>query len=123
MNRFALASAVALTLLATRPAAQSLEPFTAEDMLKVATAQLLDLSEDGRRAALAVRKLQDNAETDHRRYGDPSYVAPAMLELLVVDTKSGATERPLTSLMNIRQAAWTRDSARLALLTTAEGAD
>ena len=32
---------------------------------------MLDLSEDGRRVAIGVRRLADNADTDHRRYGDP----------------------------------------------------
>jgi dipeptidyl aminopeptidase/acylaminoacyl peptidase len=118
--RTLLAVLMLTALLAARPSTQARQPFTAEDMLNVATAQLLDLSEDGRRVALSVRRLQDNAETDHRRFNDPSYVAPSMVDLLVVDTGTGATERPFSSLMNVRQAAWTRDGARLALLTVAE---
>ncbi len=114
---------VALTSGATIPAAQQLAPFTAEDMLKVATASVLDLSEDGTRVAVTVRTLQDNAETDHRRFGDPTYVAPALVDLRVIETRSGASERPFKQLMNVRQAAWTRDGSRLAILTTAEGAD
>jgi hypothetical protein len=83
---------------------------------------VLDLSEDGRRVAASVRRLRDNAVTDHRRYGDPTYVAPSMVELLVIDTRSGAIERPATGLLNIRQAAWNRAGDRLALLTAAESA-
>ena len=114
---------VALTSGATIPAAQQLAPFTAEDMLKVATASVLDLSEDGTRVAVTVRTLQDNAETDHRRFGDPTYAAPVLVDLRVIDTRSGASERPFKQLMNVRQAAWTRDGSRLAILTTAESAD
>jgi len=115
--------AAVLLLAGSRPVSQSLEPFAAADMLKVATAQVLDLSEDGRLVALTVRRLQDNAETDHRRFNDPSYVAPSMVDVLVVDTRTGATARPFSNLMNVRQGAWSRDGARLALLTTAEDAE
>ena len=105
------------------PGAQQLAPFTAEDMLKVATASVLDLSEDGARVAVTVRTLQDNAETDHRRFGDPTYVPATLVDLRVIDTKSGASERPFKQLMNVRQGAWSRDGGRLAILTTTEGAD
>ena len=53
--------------------AQTGRAFTAEDMLKVSTASVLDLSDDGRRAAVSVRRAYDNAEVDNRRYGDPTY--------------------------------------------------
>jgi dipeptidyl aminopeptidase/acylaminoacyl peptidase len=105
--------------LAPDPQAQSLAPFTAEDMLKVATATVLDLSEDGTRVAVSVRKLEDNATTDHRRSGDPTYVAPSLVDVLVYDTRTGAPDRIFKQLMNVRQAAWSRDGSRLALLTTA----
>ena len=123
MRRVFVVASAAILVAASRPSSQALEPFTAEDMLKVATAQVLDFSDDGRRVALSVRRLVDNAETDHRRYNDPSYVAPSRVELLVVDTRTGATERPFSSLVNIRQGAWSRDGAKLALLTTTEDAE
>jgi hypothetical protein len=69
MTKYAAALLIAAVTL-TAPQAQSLEPITAEDMLKVTTAQVLDLSEDGRFVAVGARRLHDNAETNHRRYGD-----------------------------------------------------
>jgi dipeptidyl aminopeptidase/acylaminoacyl peptidase len=102
------------------PSAQPQSPFTAEDMLDVATANVLDLTEDGARVAVAVRTLRDNAFTDHRRFGDPTYVAPLLVDLRVIDTRSGATDRPFKQLMTVRQAVWSRDGARLAILTVAE---
>ena len=120
MRTICLVAAVSAIALAPRPLAQTLAPFTAEDMLKVATASILDLSEDGARVAIAVRKLEDNATTDHRRSGDPTYVAPAMVDVFVYDTRTGASDRVFKQLMNVRQAAWSRDGARLALLTASE---
>ena len=98
-------------------AAQAAREFTAEDMLKVSTASVLDLSDDGRRVAVNVRRAFDNAEVDNRRFGDPTYVPPAQGRLLVIDTQSGATDTPFADLVNVRQAAWSHDGRRLAVLT------
>jgi dipeptidyl aminopeptidase/acylaminoacyl peptidase len=114
-----IATAIVATALST-PAAQSLEPISAEDILKVQTASVLDLSEDGRFVAVGARRLHDNAETNHRRYGDPTYFAPSMVSLSVIDTRSGATSAVGKGLMNVRQAAFTRNGSKLAILTAAE---
>jgi len=103
--------------------AQTTSAFTAADMLKVASASVLDLAEDGSRVALSIRTPEHNATTDHRRFGDPTYVAPAMVDLLVVDTRTRQSDRVFKQLMHVRQAAWSRDATKLAILTTAESAD
>jgi dipeptidyl aminopeptidase/acylaminoacyl peptidase len=119
MTRYAAALLIAAATL-TAPQAQSLDPMTAEDTLKVQTAAVLDLSEDGRFVAIGARRLYDNAETNHRRYGDPTYFAAAMVDLQVIDTRSGAADRVGKGLMNVRQAAFTSNGAKLAVLTAAE---
>ncbi|HYE85857.1 MAG TPA: prolyl oligopeptidase family serine peptidase [Vicinamibacterales bacterium] len=120
MTKYAAAALIAATCIA--PQAQSLDVITPEDMLKVTTAQVLDLSDDGRLVAVGARRLYDNAETNHRRYGDPTYFAPSMVELTVVDTTNGASERVGKGLMNVRQAAFTRTGSKLAVLTASETA-
>ena len=122
MRNTTLAVVVAVCAV-SQPAAQTQTAFTAEDMLKVATASILDLAEDGSRIAVAIRKLEDNATTDHRRFGDPTYVAPSMVDLLVFDTRTGASDRVFKQLTNVRQVAWSRDGAKLAVLTTTENAE
>ena len=82
-------------------AATSKAAFTADDMLKVATLSVLDLSDDGRQVAVAARRLQDNAEVDNTRYGDPTYMAPAWVRLIVIDE---ARPRSLTSDVNEKPA-------------------
>ena len=116
------ASSLLVAAALTTPAAQSLAPLTAEDLLNVRTATVLDLADDGRRVAVGVRKLADNATTDHRRYGDPTYVAPSMVEVQVIDTTTGAADRVGAGLLNVRTAAFSPDGARLALLTATENA-
>lgn len=62
-----LVAAGVLLLTVTSSTAQQREAFTADDILKVATLTVLDLSEDGRRVAASARRLRDNAVTDHHR--------------------------------------------------------
>src|SRR5262245_54158623 len=116
MRRNYVAVAVLVAVAASRPGAQVNSAFTAEDMLKVATASVLDLTEDGSRVAVALRTLENNATTDHRRFGDPTYVAPSLVDVMVYDTRSGRGDKVFKELMNVRQAAWSRDGLRLALL-------
>jgi dipeptidyl aminopeptidase/acylaminoacyl peptidase len=115
-----LATSLVVVAALTASAAQSLEPITAEDILNVRTATVLDFSDDGRRVAIGARRLYDNAETNHRRYGDPTYFAPSMVALLVIDTTTGGADRVGRGLMNVRQAAFTGNGSRLAVLTAAE---
>ncbi len=95
--------------------------FEAEDMVKVATLSVLDFSDDGRRVAVAARRPADNAEVDNSRYGNPTYVAPAWVRLMVIDTASGAVQTPFKELANIQQAAWSHDGRRLAVITAVNG--
>lgn len=93
-------------------------------MLKVASISVLDVTEDGSRIAATVRRGIDNPTVDHRRYGDPTYLAPANVALQVIDARSGAVERPFRdALINVRDAAWSRDGKRLAVLVAQESTD
>ena len=97
-------------------------PFTAEDMLKIASISVLDVTEDGRRIAASVRRGIDNPTVDHRRYGDPTYLAPARVALQVIDTRTGETEVPFKELVNVRDVAWSRDGQQLAILLARDAA-
>lgn len=110
----AVAGSGSLRGSAQAPAAHG--SFTADDMLKVATASVVAVSDDGRRVAVTTRRTLDNAETDNYRYGDPTYVSPTRVRLLVIDVESAATQMPWTDLVNVRQAAWAHDGVRLAIL-------
>jgi dipeptidyl aminopeptidase/acylaminoacyl peptidase len=114
--------AAVLFVLATSASAQT-TPFTADDILKVATINVLDVSEDGRRVVASVRRPFDNETTDHRRFGDPTYLPPARVKVQIIDTRSGGTVTPFTDLINVRAAAWSRDGASLALLVAREATE
>jgi dipeptidyl aminopeptidase/acylaminoacyl peptidase len=114
----ALASAWFVLILPAFASAQATRPpVTAEDILKVTSISVLDLSDDGQRVAASARTSWDNPETDYRRYGDPSYLNPSRVTLLVIDTRTGATQKPFKGLASVRRAAWSPDGKRLAILT------
>lgn len=113
---------VAAVLLAGPAAAQSPAPFTAADMLRVAALNVLDVTDDGRRVAASLRLPLDNATTDHRRYGDPTYLAPSRVTLQVIDTTSGGVDTIFNERVNVRDVAWSRDGTRLAILLARDAA-
>jgi dipeptidyl aminopeptidase/acylaminoacyl peptidase len=124
-HRTLLAAAVLLTV-AGRPVVQAQAPqsataFSAEDILKVTTAAVLDVSDDGRYVAYTTRRAADNATTDHRRYGDPTYLAPSAVRLFVAGTATGGSTPVLPDLADIRQAAWSRAGTHLAFLHVQAG--
>ena len=110
---------VVLTLPPTAAFGQT-TPFTAEDMLKVASVSVLDVTDDGARIAATVRRPIDNDFTDHRRFGDPTYLAPSRVRLEIIDTRSGSRDTPFKDMVNVRGAQWSADGNRLAVLLARE---
>ena len=97
-------------------------PFTAEDMLRVASISVLDVTENGTTVATSTRRAIDNPSVDHRRYGDPTYLSPSRVTVEVVDVRSGAKEALFKELVNVRDAAWSPNGQRLAILLGREPA-
>ena len=108
MSSLRTAAFVAAALLAdVSIGAQVAAPakFSAEDMLKVVTASVQALTDDGRLVAITERRTLENAETDNYRFGDPTFIAPAAVRFVVIDTETGQRSLPLGDrLVNLRQA-------------------
>jgi dipeptidyl aminopeptidase/acylaminoacyl peptidase len=116
MRRTSLAAAAVVTLLSASPGAQ-VQRFAADDMLRVVTAAVMDFSEDGRFLVFSERRAADNAETDNYRYGDPTFLAPSAVRLVVMNVETGQRMLPIGDrLANVRQASFSRDGSKLALL-------
>ena len=98
----------------TAPRRDSL--FTAEDGLDVVTYSALDLTSDGRWLAALSASRRDGLGVDYRHDGDPTYVRPALSRAWVIDTRSGAARPLFPDKRNVRNARWSPDGSRLALL-------
>ena len=84
------AAVILIVVLAGTASAQN-SPFTPDDMLKVASISVLDVTEDGRFVAASVRRPIDNPTNDHRRFGDPTYLAPSLVTLQIIRSRSWST--------------------------------
>lgn len=90
--------------------------FTVDDLLHVANATVADVSADGRWAALIVSSLEDRIGIDNHRYGDPTYIAPHKMDVLVVDTQTGATTNLFPYRTQVKGLKFSPDGKRLAML-------
>jgi len=105
---------LAVALTAPLSGQQAGRPFTTEDALDVRGARIAAVTDDGRRVAVTVQTRRDRSGVDHFRFGDPTYVAPSLSELLVVDTQSGSMHSVFPRHEQLRSAAWSPDGDRLA---------
>ncbi len=122
-SRFArLVACAAFALAAPGLSAQTLRPFTAEDALNVRTVSVADVTPDGAQVALTVRTHRDGLNVDHFRFGDPTYVAPSTRELLVIDTRTGASRAVVEGRVQVQGVTWSPDGSRLAYLRYDGGA-
>ena len=76
--------------------------FTVDDVLEVANISVADLSSDGRWIVATSGTLRDRLGNDNRRFGDPSYLAPGNMDLLVIDTRSGESRKVFSDRRQVR---------------------
>lgn len=116
---FSLTLVLAVAPLTAR-AQQS--PFTTEIALDVESPQIAAATEDGRRVAVLLRARRGRVDTDHQRFGDPTYVAPALVRALVIDTRSGERVWLHEQPAQVGALTWSPDGTRLAYLLHENGA-
>lgn len=90
--------------------------FTMEDVLDVRSVNLAAVSVDGRFAVTTTGSLRDRLGVDSYRYGDPTYIAPDVADVAIVDTRSGQSTRLFAEKRTARGFAWSPDASRLAFL-------
>src|SRR5437016_5137248 len=90
--------------------------FTVDDILHVSNATIGDISADGRFVALIVSNLEDRIGIDNHRYGDPTYIAPHKMDVLVVDTQTGAATKVFENRTQAKGLKFSPDGKHLAML-------
>ena len=95
---------------------------TPEDALDVRTVRIQDVSENGTWIAATVQRHRDRLGIDHERFGDPTYVAPSLNEVLVVNTRSGETHSLFDSPVIASTFSWSPDGSRLAFIVYVDNA-
>ena len=89
--------------------------FTVDDLLDLVNINVADLSDDGRWLAAATGSLRDRIGIDNRRFGDPTYVAPSVVDVWIIDTETAKAQRLFPTKRQVRGVKWSPDASRLAL--------
>ncbi len=117
----ALAGALTLATLATPSPAHPQQPFTPEVALDVSSVSVAAVTRDGSRVAATVRTRRDRTDVDHNRYGDPTYISPGSMRLMVIDTRTGTQTWVHDAPAQLRGFAWSPDGQRLAYFAVEDG--
>lgn len=107
---------------ATASAQANAAAFTVDDALDVVQVGVADLSDDGRWLVATASTLRDRIGINNHRFGDPTYVAPALAEVLLIETTTGRTQKIFPDKRQVRSLRLSPDGSRVAmLLWSAEG--
>ncbi|MGH9936316.1 MAG: prolyl oligopeptidase family serine peptidase [Blastocatellia bacterium] len=113
---FALTLALIVFPISASNAQNQPSAFTVDDLLDVKNLGAVDLSDDGRWIAATAGSLRDRIGVDNYRFGDPTYVAPALTEVWIIDTQTAKTQKLFQDKRQVRALKWSPDGSRLALL-------
>lgn len=108
---------------AQAPPRQNADPstFTVDDMLDVVNLRIADLSDDGRWLALAAATQRDRIGIDNYRFGDPTYIAPSLADIWIVDLQTAEKRRLLAARSQVQSLKWSPDGRYLAFLILKDG--
>ena len=90
--------------------------FTANDALDVTTAQIADLSADGRWLLVSMATRRDGLGVDYRRDTDPTYLRVSPARVSLIDTRDGSQRDLFPSKVTARSALLSPDASRVAAL-------
>jgi dipeptidyl aminopeptidase/acylaminoacyl peptidase len=122
MNRHSLAVLFLVLLVLALPRGPhahlgaQLQDFAVDDVLEVANVSVADVSADGRWVLLTTSQVRDRLGRDNHRWGDPSYINPALARVTLVDTRSGEERELFDDRRQVRGASFSPDGSRVAFL-------
>src|SRR5687767_1822728 len=102
--------------------AQAPVRFTVDDVLELTNANVADVTADGKFAVITTASLRDRIGVDNSRYGDPTYVAPSVADVWIVETASGKAQRMFPDKRQVRGFRWSPDGRLLAYSALRNGA-
>jgi dipeptidyl aminopeptidase/acylaminoacyl peptidase len=105
-----------LLAVTARPAAGQPAQFSVNDVLDLPSATVSALSSDGRWLVVSTAALRDRIGIDNHRFGDPTYIAPTVADVAVIDTRTGEAQRVFAGKRQARSFEWSPDASRLAFL-------
>ncbi len=102
-------------------AAQVIQPgfgeqtaFTVEDSLRVKSIQIQDVTDDGQYIAAVIRTNGDRIGIDHKRFRDPTYIAPAPVTPVIIEVRNRQIHPLFKQKVQISNMTWSPDNKTLA---------
>ena len=92
-------------------------------VLDAVTVTAGDLSSDGRWLAATTQSTRGRIGIDNTRFQDPTYVAPALAEVWVVNTVDGTRRAVFPGKRQVKSFKWSPDASQLALLVVDDRGD
>lgn len=94
--------------------AQELSPFSVDDALRVRSISIADATRNARWIAARITPRSGRFDTDHFRFGDPTYIPPGLNELVVIDAETGEQAAVFDGLGQSQGETWSADGSVLA---------
>ncbi|MDA0329636.1 MAG: prolyl oligopeptidase family serine peptidase [Gemmatimonadetes bacterium] len=116
LYRRPLLTALAFVMAFVIPLEAQEARFTTEIALDVGSPQVAAMTEDGARVAVVVRTRRGRVDTDHMRFGDPTYVGPSLATAMVIDTRTGLRTWLHEQPAQVDDFTWSKDGTKLAYL-------
>jgi dipeptidyl aminopeptidase/acylaminoacyl peptidase len=121
IRRHPVGIVVLLVSMVIVPTAFAQPRFGVDDMLDVVDVQIADLSDDGRWLVATATTPRDRIGVDNHRYADPTYVAPRLFHVWVINTRSGEVKSLYSEKKQVAGFKWDREGRRLAFFVRDDG--
>ncbi len=109
-----IACIVVFFLSAFNLSAEEKSAFTVGDSLRVKSFSAQSITDDGRFIAGSFSVRLDRLGTDHKRYGDPTYLFPRETEVIILDTETKRYSLLFESKEWVQAMTWSPDGKTLA---------
>ena len=91
-------------------------PFTSQDALKVKSFRISAITDDGNYIAGTIGTRKDRMNTNHKRFGDPTYISASTSELVILNTKTKEKILPFKNKVQVSSLSWSPDNKQLAFI-------
>ena len=88
--------------------------FSIDDYFSIASMNVADMTKDGQWVACTVSTRGDSLPRDNYRYGDPTYISPFQLDVIIINTQSEKRIKLFEAKKQIRSLTWSQDGTMLA---------
>ncbi|MBD3413441.1 MAG: prolyl oligopeptidase family serine peptidase [Candidatus Aminicenantes bacterium] len=94
--------------------------FTIEDSLRIKSVRIQSITKDGRFIAATVSQSNNRLGINHKRFRDPTYIAPRPVEAVVMDTENNKTHHLFNMPKELHSMSWSPDGKKMAFFLRRE---